>query len=261
MKRLDFGWTTLMVLALVFLVLVYRVPAASWVTLGLGPVLEVLHAPVRWMQDASLWFEERQQLQQEYAVLKQRLEQQAAIIQRTHSLEEENRQLKALLGIANIEGFNWQATKVLGRSPDTMSQRLLVQAPHARIDDVVVSSEGLVGLVVEAREGYAVVRTILDASLSVPVTLPGSHLAGLVRGQGNELVIDFLPWDEAPKVGDVFVTSGAGGLFPPGIPVARVLRVDPVPGTMYAHVQGSPVAHWQKANWLAIADRRAIDRP
>ncbi len=254
-KRLDISWATLVVLLLIFVIALYRVPAASWATLGMGPVLEALHAPVRWMQDVSLWFEERRQLQREYTALKRRLEQLAAIIQRTRSLEEENRQLKALLGIANIEGFDWQAAKVLGRSPDTMSQRLLVQTRQADIDDVVVSSEGLVGLVVESGQGYAVVRTILDASLSVPVTLPDSHLAGLVRGQGDELIIDFIPWEEAPGVGDVFVTSGAGGLFPPGIPVARVLRVEPVPGRMYAHVEGQPVAQWRKANWLAIANR------
>ncbi|RMH60707.1 MAG: rod shape-determining protein MreC [Zetaproteobacteria bacterium] len=260
MARVDPRGAAMLALLVVLLVALYRVPASDWLTLGMGRVLDVLHAPVQWVDSWSRWFEERARLQNENARLRRRLEQQAAIVQRASALAEENRQLRALLDITNIEGFHWHAAKVLGRSPDTMSQRLILRTEQAKADDVVVSSEGLVGLVAQADGAHAVVRTILDASLAVPVTVPGSTLAGLARGQGDTLTIDFLPWEEAPRPGTVMYTSGAGGLFPPGIAVARVVRVRAVPGRMFAQVEAAPMAHWQRDNWLAIAQHgSAVD--
>jgi len=244
---------TLVALVVVFIIALYRVPASDWLMLGMGRVVDVLHAPMQLVDSWSRWFEVRARLLEENARLRLRLEQQTAIVQRANALAEENRQLRALLHITRLQGFHWHAAKVLGRSPDVMSQRLILRTSRAGVDDVVISSEGLVGLVARADGDHAVVRTILDASLAVPVTLPGSALAGLARGQGDALTIDFLPWAQVPKPGTVLYTSGAGGMFPPGIAVARITRVRPVPGRMFAHVEAVPMAHWQRDNWLAIA--------
>jgi len=258
MMRFDLRWPTLVVLVVVFVVVIYRVPAAAWLTLGMGQVLDMLHVPTQQLQSLSLWFEDRHQLQTENERLRLRVQQQAAVVQQARALGEENRQLKALLQITHIEGFHWHAAKVLGRSPDTMSQRLILQTGHASEDDVIVSSEGLVGLVASADQQHAVVRTILDASVSVPVTVPGTPLAGLVRGQGDSLEVDFLLWEQVPAAGSVLYTSGAGGLFPPGLAVARIVRAEAIPGQVFAHVTAVPAAHWQRDNWLAIANRGPV---
>ena len=122
-------------------------------------------------------------------------------------------------------------------------------------DDIVVSHEGLVGIVDQSTKTYAVVRTILDASLAVPVTMKDSALAALVRGAGEELIVDFVPLKNAPKEGDVLLTSGAGGLFPAGLPVAKVTEVHAVEGGLFAEVMATPVANWKKEPWLAVAKR------
>ncbi len=234
----------------------WRLPLGPWLDLALAPALQALHAPAQWWDEFRLWFENSRELQARYIAIRKRYEQQAALIQEARSLREENRQLRRLLDVAGISGWRWHAAKVRGRSPDRMSQRLVIEARDSHPDDVVVSSEGLVGLVDTASHRFATIRTVLDASLAVPVTAPGSPVAALLRGQGDALIVDFVPLADAPRPGDVLVTSGAGGIFPPGIPAARVTKVAPVKGRMFAHIEAAPVAHWRRDNWLAIASRQ-----
>lgn len=241
------------------LALLGRAQLGSWAMLSASPALEALYAPVQWWQSFSLWFQERSRLQAEYERLRRRAEQQAALIQEAESLREENRQLRRILDISGITGYRWHAAKVRGRSPDAMSQRILLQVRGVAPDDVIVSSEGLVGVIDSQTGMHATVRTILDASVAVPVTIPGTSLAALLRGQGNSLKISFIPRDQAPKPGAVLYTSGAGGLFPPGIAAARITAIRPVPGRLFVDVDAEPVAHWQRDNWLAVASHRRPD--
>lgn len=233
----------------------HELPFGQHLNLAMAPMLNALHAPGQWWQEMRLWLHERSSLQKQYAATVQQLERQAAMVQELNSLREENLQLRSLLDIKSLTGYYWHAAKVRGRSPDKMSRRLILQVESAFSDDVIVSSEGLVGLVDSAAKSHAVVRTILDASLAVPVTIKGRALAALMRGQGDRIEVDFVPIDTAPVVGSILQTSGAGGLFPPGIPAARITEIRPVPGQIFAHVTAEPVAHWQRDNWLAVASR------
>jgi len=238
---------------LVFLVVASRISVGSWSMLAMWPALEVLHAPAQWWESSSQWFKNSQTLQTERLYFQKRAQKQAALVQEANSLREENRQLRRILDIVGIKGYRWHAAKVRGRSPETMSQRILINVYDTSIDDVIVSSEGLVGVVDNTSEHYATVRTIFDASLSVPVTIPGTALAALSRGEGDRLTINFVPGEAALKVGEILFTSGAGGMFPPGIAVARITNVQPVPGQLFVSVIAEPVAHWQRDNWLAVA--------
>lgn len=218
------------------------------------PLVSALQAPSTWWNEISQWFVDRGQLQHELLDLRQRVQQQAYVQQERDALRAENIQLRSLLDLPELSEYHWHAAKVLGRSPDKMSQRLMLKAlAPIHSDDAVASSEGLVGLVDSVSGQLAVVRTILDASLAVPATLPGSGLAVLVRGQGERLLVDFVPLEKAPATGSVLVTSGAGGIFPPGIPLARIVSIQPVAGSVFAEVAAEPTANWRRDAWLSIA--------
>jgi len=231
-----------------------KLPVGQQISLGLAQALYIIQAPVRWVDDATLWFKQRQQLQDELVAARQTMAQRSSILQQNQSLQEENKQLRSLLKITSIQGYQWRAARVLGRSPEQKSQHLILET-QSQPDDVVIASTGLVGLIDQSQSHMAVVRTILDGSIAVPVTLADSTLAALVRGEGDHLSVDFIPLNEAPKVGDILQTSGAGGVFPPGISVAYVTHIEPVAGRIFAKVQAVPSAHWQREAWLAIASR------
>lgn len=246
------GWAWLALFVVLF-VLLSQLPVGQQLNIGMSPILSVVQAPARWWHDLSLWFEENRTLRRELEQTREQLAIQAARQLELTTLREENLKLRSLLDIKQISGYHWHAARVQGRSPDKMSQHLILLVDRAKPDDVIVSSDGLVGLVDQAKEKSAVVRTILDASLAVPVTMKTTPIAALARGQGDRLQIDFVPIEQAPPVGAILYTSGAGGLFPAGIPVAKVTFVEPVAGEIFAQIHAVPVAHWQRENWLALA--------
>ena len=256
-KRAHFWWVSIFVIVVV---LSLKFPVGQQLNLMFAPLLHAVQAPVRWYQDFTLWFESRQALQARLRTLEQALQQQQALQQLTAALSAENRQLRQLLNISQIEHYVWRVAGVVSRGPEQKSRRLMLAIDDTHPDDVVVSKEGLVGLVDTASEHHAVIRTILDASVTVPVTMQHSRLAGLVRGAGEYVTVDFVPLDIAPQVGDVLITSGAGGVFPAGLPVAKVTQVKPVEGGVFAQVSASPVAAWQRDAWLAVATK-AIPEP
>jgi len=255
MLKQSYTWRYSLLVAamLLFFYSVEKFPVGQQISLGLAHALYMVQAPVRWVDDASLWLKQRQSLQRELLAARENIAQYSTFLQQNQSLKEENKQLRSLLNMTHIEGYQWQAARVLGRTPEQKSQHLILDTRSSKIDDVVIASQGLVGLVDQSQGQVAVVRTILDGSISVPVTLPNTSLAALVRGQGEHLSVDFIPLAQAPKVGDVLQTSGAGGLFPPGISVAYVTHIEPVRGRIFAKVQAVPTAHWQREAWLAIA--------
>lgn len=223
------------------------------ITLWAAPVFSFIHQPVVWAGEFSLWFDQRSTLHQRLHEQQSRLSSQTALLQKTNSLQTENIQLRRLLHLKNIHGYRWQAAQVLGRSPDEKSRQLMLKSGNSHEDDIVVSSEGLVGLVERSRGGYAIVRTILDASIAVPVTIPDSDLAALIRGEGKQLTLDFVPASFDLKPGDILYSSGAGGMYPPGIAVAEVTHAVLADDSLFAKVIAVPVAHWQRDHWLAIA--------
>jgi rod shape-determining protein MreC len=244
-------WIGLVLLVLLYVIAPMRV--GPRLTLGLAPLIETLHAPANWWKQTSLWFQSRRDLQQRLVKAEASDQKQAAMIEELRVQNEENRQLRKLLSLGVIAPASWRGAKVIGHSPDKESTRILLRVDGAHSDDIVASRDGLVGLVDSVDQGHAVVRTILDASIAVPVTLPGGTLAALARGEGDHIIIDFIPAKQAPPIGAVLVTSGAGGLFPAGIPVAQVSAVEHLKGQIFVRVTAEPVAHWQRDSWLAVA--------
>jgi len=250
-------WAWLLAVFVLLFLIQQTLPARHFgpkANLFFAPLVNALQAPGIWWQDLSQWFISRTHLQHEVLDLRQRIQRQSYIQQERDALRAENAQLRSLLSLKALPGYNWHAAQVLGRSPDKMSQRLMLKAQvNIAPDNAVASSEGLVGLIDSVSGHLAVVRTILDASLAVPVTEAGSGLAALVRGQGGGLQVEFVPLDNAPAEGSVLLTSGAGGMFPPGIPVARILSIRAVAGSVFAEVDAEPTAHWRRDAWLSIA--------
>ncbi len=254
-KRAYVWWVSIF---FIVVVLSFKLPVGQQLNLMFAPLLHAVQAPARWYQEFSLWFDDAQTLQARLLKLEKQVQQQQAVQQLSTTLSDENKQLRQLLNISQIEHYIWRAAGVVSRGPEQKSRRLMLEIDGTHADDVVVSKEGLVGLVDSASHHHAVIRTILDASVTVPVTMQNSRLAGLVRGAGEDLTVDFVPIDIAPEVGDVLITSGAGGVFPAGLPVAKVTKVKPIEGGVFAQVSASPIAAWQRDAWLAVATKETL---
>jgi rod shape-determining protein MreC len=148
----------------------------------------------------------------------------------TSSLQEENRQLKALLQLQQIDKAAL-AHGYLLTSTSTSSKRIALLSSIGRKVGVaagqpVRGADGLIGRVLSAGPSVSQVLLLTDVENIVPVRRARDGLPALSSGRGNGyLDVRTLNIANNPfKPGDILVTSGTGGLYPPNIPVAIVVR-------------------------------------
>jgi rod shape-determining protein MreC len=146
------------------------------------------------------------------------------------ALKLENRRLRALLDLVESDEANRIAIGRLISSTATSSRRIATLSVGSNQGvapgQPVRGPQGLVGRIIEASPNTAKVLLISDAENVIPVLRLPDGLAALASGMGNGLVM-IRPVDlgENPfKKGDIIVTSGNGGLYPPNIPYAKVIR-------------------------------------
>ena len=163
----------------------------------------------------------------ENAELRQELtETRRELIQR-QTLEYENRRLLALLGLARATGDEVTVARIVGSTFDSPRRLATLSAGSAAgvaPGQPVRSADGLIGRVLETGRWASRVMLVTDGASNVPVRLVRDGTPALAVGRGDGTIeLRTLEVGQNPfRRGDVLVTSGVGGLFPPNIPVALV---------------------------------------
>lgn len=142
----------------------------------------------------------------------------------------ENRRLRALLNLVESEDGNKVAIGRLISSSISSSRRIATlsigSSQGVAPGQPIRGPNGLIGRIIEAGPNTAKVLLVSDAENVIPVLRLPDGLPALASGMGNGMVM-IRPIDLGVnpfKKGDVITTSGNGGLYPPNIPYARVVR-------------------------------------
>ena len=147
------------------------------------------------------------------------------------AIAQENRQLKAALQLRERRREAVAAGRIVGSSlssPRRFAVLSVGTGDGVRIGMPVRSPDGLIGRVVDAGRMAARVLLVSDRSSIVPSRLLRGGLPVISQGRGDG-TIDVRPLEVGRnpfKRGDIVVTSGTGGLYPPLVPIARVVRLD-----------------------------------
>jgi len=138
--------------------------------------------------------------------------------------------------------------------------RHLLVLDKGRADGVLdgqplLGAAGLMGQVVMLGEHTSRAMLITDATHAVPVQVNRSGVRGLAEGTGNldHLVVRHVAATTDIQVGDTLVTSGLGGRFPPGYPVAEVTAVESEPGAPFTTVIARPLAQLDRGRHVMLA--------
>ncbi|SFE07171.1 rod shape-determining protein MreC [Nitrosomonas sp. Nm166] len=168
-----------------------------------------------------------------------------------HALEAENIQLRQLLGAIQQIETNTKAKAVLAeimytpRDPFNHKITLNKGSFHdIQLGQAVIDDKGIVGQITRLYPWSSEVTLLTDKNHSVPVQVLRNSLRSVVSGTGknDELELRYLSVSTDIRQGDLLVTSGIGGVYPPGIPVATVLRIEQDPIDDFAQVISTPVA-------------------
>ena len=196
----------------------------------LGPVIDFVSAPIRGIETmvegvrtvASLRAE-NVRLQGENDLLKRWR-------RRAEILESENRQLRSVTGAATIENRTPITARAVTAPGGGFAHTVLIAIGSEEgivRGNPVVTADGLVGIVIDVGRAYARVLMISDINARIPVILSSSSWPGLTVGQnGQFLDLQFLPNEAQPKIGELVLTSGHGGVLPNGLPVGRVDQIE-----------------------------------
>lgn len=146
------------------------------------------------------------------------------------AIKSENLRLKQLLNVRETDGRPVTAARLIGSTASSTRRFALLSAgarDGVQIGMPVRSSTGLVGRVLEVGQRTARIMLITDGESVVPVRRVNGDIAGFAQGQSDgTLMIRLIDLGINPlKKGDVFVTSGSGGLYRPNVPVAVVANV------------------------------------
>jgi rod shape-determining protein MreC len=172
-------------------------------------------------------------------------------------LENENKQLRELLNSQRHFTNKRMITEVMSLRSDPFSHQLLIDkgaSDGVYVGQPVINEEGVVGQVSQVGSTTSRVLLIVDASHGIPVRVQRNDIAAIVHGSGawNKLNLPFVQSNADLKEGDLLVTSGLGGRFPAGYPVATISHFNYQQGALYAEVTATPVALLDRSRYLLL---------
>lgn len=249
------------VLAIALMVLDHGEHLSEPVRATIGGAVYPLHAladaPFRAGSFLSQQFGSRRQLIEENAKLRSQQLLNAGRLQRLDALEREVIHLRALLESSYEVGERTIIGELMRVDLDPNVH--LIQINRGGRHDVypgqpVLDSEGVMGQVDRVAPSSSMVRLITDPSHALPVQVVRNGLRTIAIGTGDlrSLDIAHLPNNADIEAGDLLVTSGLGGRFPPGYPVARVTEVTVDAAEPFARVTAEPVAALDRSRQLLL---------
>jgi len=199
----------------------------------------------RWLQES---FATREALQKQVDTLRNQLRDQQLITMRQSALQAENTTLRGLNGVLPEVIEKRLVGEVISLETSTLRQRVLVnRGGNSGVfkSQPVVSGEGVIGQVFRIGPFSSEIILITDAEHALPVQVlrSGVRTIALGTGHSNSLELPYVPQNYDVKVDDLLVTSGLGQVFPYGLPVARVTRVERDPAQPLAQIHAVPLAH------------------
>ncbi|MET0245561.1 MAG: rod shape-determining protein MreC [Sphingomonas sp.] len=160
--------------------------------------------------------------------LRKQIAEDETLVARARTLHQENRRLRALLQVRDVTTDAVITARLVNSSASSTRRYATLNAgswQKVERGQAVREAAGLIGQVIETSPNTARVLLIIDPDSNVPVRRTRDGMPAIAKGRGDGLLdvraaglsnMTFRP-------GDIFVTSGTGGVFPPNIPVAKVI--------------------------------------
>lgn len=211
------------------------------------PVEYVVNLPFRagsWMAES---FSSRSRLMRENTELRSEALVHSAQLQKLDALESENSRLRELLQSSGKVHRQTRVAELLAVDLDPFRRQVIINKGSLHgvsSGQPLIDAHGLMGQIVHVNPVSSIALLITDPSHAVPVQVERNGLRALALGTGtpNRLDLPYIPSDADIQVGDILITSGLGGRFPPDYPVAKVVSVEHDPSMAFARIRAEPTA-------------------
>jgi len=221
-----------------------------------------------WIQES---FATRRSLQEDNARLRAQHLLMQARLQRSDALEAENRRLRELLESSFKAGDRVLIAELMSVDFDPYRHQVLVnkgERDGVFVGQPVLDADGVMGQIVQITPYTATAILITDPSHAIPVQVNRNGVRGILVGNGSlaEVSLPHLTSSADIRVGDLLVTSGLGGRFPPGYPVAEVTKVDVSSGDAFTQINARPLSHLDRSRevllvWPTLVNPTPVSEP
>lgn len=222
-------------------------PLRNALATALLPVVRVVGFPVNVFNSGADYAAGLNQALARNEALQKELTAQAELQANVARLVVENTQLRALLNLRPHLPMRTQAAEVLYEAPDPYSHKIFIDRGSEHgvlLGSPVVTASGVLGQVTQVYLLSAEVTLLADRDASIPVLNPRTQRRSAAFGTGDDGVMElrFVSPADDVKVGDLLTTSGIDGIYPSGLPVARVTSVDRHGDGGFARITLTPAA-------------------
>lgn len=152
--------------------------------------------------------------------------------------------------------------RVIGQKlgPNAILETVLIDVGSrhgVRANDPVISPRGVVGRIAKPGIHFSSVLLLSDPSSRIPVITSEGRVPAIVQGQGPGafLEVKFIPRNDPVSPGEILLSSGLGGVYPKGIPVARVVEVTPADVSLFQRVYAEPLLALRYYEELLVLNR------
>jgi len=229
----------------------------STLSLVIEPIRQVINLPFSLASDVSENLSSRSTLLDKNEELRVKNLLLKAQLQKYAALQSENMRLRELLDSSFKVGEKVLIAELLRVDLDPFTRRIVIN--KGSNDDLfsgqpLLDSEGIIGQILQVSPFSSTAMLITDPSHAIPIQLNSTGQRAIATGTGRpgELELLHIPSNTKLAVGELLVTSGLGGRFPAGYPVARVIRTLKHPGKPYLEVIAQPTAHLQRSREVLV---------
>ncbi len=227
--------------------------------MNLGPQarkqLSVVIEPAWWLASlpSRMWtgvddeLATRQALQDSNERLERELQIVNARMQRMSAINDENQRLRDLLNARRNGSLQVQMVSILDVDLNPYRQRIVLNAGSrqgVKVGQAIMDAGGILGQIIEVTDTKATALLVTDADHAIPVQVARSGFRGIAFGTGepDSLLISDIPQSADIRKGDLLVTSGMGGRFPAGFPVATIQSLNPNDTGLFMVGKAKPAA-------------------
>ncbi|MFA6920409.1 MAG: rod shape-determining protein MreC [Gallionella sp.] len=235
----------------------YLESTRSALSVLVSPIQRLATLPGALLQQAGDFFVTQSSLLEENKTLHRQLEKDSAQLVQWQSLQLENQQLRNLMALQQRSQFTGQFAEIVYAERDIFRRKVLINkgsTAKVQAGQVVMDDKGIVGQITRVYPWLSEVTLITEKDHAVPVQVQRSGLRSVAFGAGDtsQMSLRYMPVSTDIQNGDVLVTSGLDGVYPPGIPVARVEKIERDAAYPFARIVCSAVGGVDKHRHLLV---------
>lgn len=181
----------------------------------------------------------------------------SSVLQRYESLEQENERLKQILNAASNLDNKVEITRIISVNVNPYRHTIVIdkgERDGVYEGQVLLDADGVIGQILHTNFLTSEAILISDSDHALPVEINRNGLRTIVLGNGSytKLDVPYIPNNADIEIGDLLVTSGLGGKFPSGYPVARVDFIERDLSEQFYKVSAKPIAHLNQVREIML---------